>query len=211
MADLRDRRALHLAAETAEGLNDSGLLRFGSDELIPGADAALIAPDFRGELLRRPVRPLAQTRVRREGIETGIGDLAPLETDGADVIVVLHRVGGDDDVADVDPRIERPRDADVDDLVRAEVRDEDLRADARVHLADAGLDDDGVRAPKRADGKLHARDRLRARDLHGLPQSRDLLLHCADDADTHMFAPFRPPQRTLSLPVTIKEDAPVFK
>ena len=58
------------------------------------------------------------------------------------VHVVMHRIGGDDEVGDVERRIERPCDTGVDHVGRAKAIDERLGDHRRVHLAHTAPNDD---------------------------------------------------------------------
>ena len=96
---------------------------------------------------------------------------------------MVHGVGRDHEVADVDARVKRPGDAGVDHVRDAVEVDHDLRAQGGVDLADS--------AARHHDGlpvqgslvELHPGVGGGRAAVERLPQQLDLDLHGADDAD----------------------------
>ena len=136
--DLGDGRALHLAAAALEVLDDPVLRVAVGDELVTAADAADEGADLRVHAAVLLLRGSDQTIVRVEGHGADARDLTELVAEVRRVHVVLHRILGEDNVSNVDVRVEGSGDTGVDDAVHREAVDQHRCAGASIDLADAG-------------------------------------------------------------------------
>jgi hypothetical protein len=104
---------------------------------------------------------------------------------------VLARVGADDHVKNREPFFKPARSPGIDDVRRAELADDGLRANAGVYLAHAAAYRDRAYAEK---GSLVKRERPARRDLGRallsqlLDDERDLFLNSAYDAYLHCLS-----------------------
>ena len=187
---LGDGRALHLAAQAAEGLHYAAAVPLRGDELVAGGHAARQRADLGRLGGRRSERRLAQAGVRRELRALPAGDEPGGVAERSHGEVVLHAVGGHHEVADVERAgVQRAGDAGVDEVRAAEAVAEHLRADAGVDLADPALHDHHVLLAEPAGEEVHAGHGLGLRVRELLAQELDLHVHRADDADPHDVPP----------------------
>ena len=107
---------------------------------------------------------------------------------------MLHCIGRDDDIADIDLCSQRSCDTGIDHYIYLEQICQNLGADTCVDLADSTADDDHFMTIHGAGIKVHGSFGQFLRILQFYAECFHFLLHCSDDSDfflfIHNFNPF---------------------
>ena len=181
--------ALHLGADGAGNGDDVLLLLLAADELVAAGNAA--GAGMAGvDGLGGGKSIAAQSLVCCIG-QGHAGDLACGIAEDGDVHIVVHSVGGNHHVGDIQFGAQGACDAGVHQMGHAVDAAQDLGAHGGVDLAHAALDDDHIQAFQLAGAELHTGDVGGLQALHLLFQSGDLHIHGADDSKfDHNFSPY---------------------
>ena len=188
---LRDRGPLHLGTVSLRPGSDLLLYLPARHELVACHDPAYEGPDVRIHLRAGRLRHPDELRIRRKRHGIHARNLSPGVAEGAGVHVVLQSVGGNHHIADIDLRLQRPGDSRINQPVHIEHVHKDLRAEPRVHLADAAAHQHHFLPVQPPLVKLHGRLLHYDLYLHLLLQKNDLFLHRPDNAcPSHNQPPF---------------------
>ena len=190
-ADVGDRAGLHLAGHRAE-LRAQRFAEGGvRDKAVARRDDAAVhaAVNVRGVLREDAVVLFARGQLGH--LRAGHIDVRLRLADRRRVVVVLHGVRRDDEVADLHARADAARHARADDERRRVAQQHGRRAHGGVHLARAALraDDRHAAEPAACEPLAAAHRRLRRFQCGDKP--RDFHFHCSDDSD-HVGSPLIP-------------------
>ena len=154
---LRDSRAFHLCTVSVVGI-DQALFHFRLvDELIAGDDPA--AEHLQGgiDFAADSSCFFGKRFVRLEREDVHLRDLARRIAECDGVHIMVDHVGGDDDVSDIDVRVQRTGNPGVNDGIHSKVIDQDLGADGGIDFADAAPHDNRFHTVQYSGAEFHLR------------------------------------------------------